>query len=719
MSVFFDSNHRCFYLSGGNTSYILHVDNAGRLLNLHWGARVPDASYAPDLSGYPDFASFDPRESTLPHELPTSGTGYFGLPAVSTLTAAGNNVTVLRYVSHRITPGKPALPGLPATYVESDSEADTLELLLRDALTGLEVTVLYSVFAATGIITRALLLKNTGNEPIRLTGLFSASAPLQGNGYDVIHLKGAWSRERQIIRTPVGEGEYRFGSRRGASSHEENPFIALCEPGTTEQYGNVWALSFVYSGSFLACANVDNAENSRLSIGLQPDCFSWTLESGDTFTSPEAVMVWSDKGLGGMSSLYHDLYRRRLVRGVWRDRVRPILLNNWEATYFGFNEEKLLAIATKAREIGVELFVLDDGWFGKRDQDNCSLGDWVPDRKKLPSGLKALVDRVHALDMKFGLWFEPEMVSPDSDLYRAHPDWCLHVDGRPRTEARQQLILDLSRTEVQDYIISAISTVLADAGVDYVKWDMNRNMTEGFSGAAAPDRQMETQHRYILGLYRVLETIRSRFPEVLFEACSGGGGRFDPGMLFYMPQVWTSDNTDAISRLKIQYGTSMVYPSSAMGAHVSAVPNHQNGRITDIQTRCDVALGGNFGFELDLATLTPDELKTAAAMVQRVKEVRELTQKGIFSRLLSPFEGEYTAWQFTAQDRSDALLCVYRTLVTSATPPVLVRMRELDPDALYRVEDGQTYSGAVLMNIGIRVSLRRDFTSKTIRFTRV
>ena len=719
MSVFFDSARRCFFLSGGNTSYVLHVDDTGRLLNLHWGARVPDASVTPDLSGYPDFASFDPTESTLPHELPTSGTGYFGVPAVSTLNAAGNTVTVLRYVSHRITPGKPTLPGLPATYVESDSEADTLEILLRDALTGLEVTVLYSVFAASGVITRALLLRNTGSEPIRLTGLLSASAPLHGNGYDLIHLKGAWSRERQVVRVPTGEGEYRFGSRRGASGHEENPFIALCEPGTTEQYGSVWAMNLVYSGSFLASCNVDNAENTRLSIGLQPDCFSWMLGSGETFTSPEAVMVWSDKGLGGMSALYHDLYRRRLVRGVWRDRVRPILLNNWEATYFGFNEEKLLAIATKAREIGVELFVLDDGWFGKRDQDNCSLGDWVPDRKKLPSGLKALVDRVHALDMKFGLWFEPEMVSPDSDLYRAHPDWCLHVDGRPRTEARQQLILDLSRTEVQDYIISAVSTVLADAGIDYVKWDMNRNMTEGFSGNAVPEKQMETQHRYILGLYRVLETIRSRFPEVLFEACSGGGGRFDPGMLFYMPQVWTSDNTDAISRLKIQYGTSLVYPSSAMGAHVSAVPNHQNGRVTSIQTRCDVALGGNFGFELDLATLTPDELEIAAGMVRRVKDVRELTQKGIFSRLLSPFEGEYTAWQFTAEDRSEALLCVYHTLITSAMPPVLVRMRELDPDALYRSEDGQTYSGAVLMNIGIRVALRRDFTSKTIRFSRV
>lgn len=716
MPISYDAKQRCFYLSGGNVSYVLHVDEKGRLLNLHWGDPVQDGSITPDLSGYPGFASFDLPESVLPHELPTRGNGWYGTPAVDVMNAEGNDVVVLRYASHTIYAGKRGIEGLPTTYVESDSEADSLEIQMFDALTGLRATLLYSIFSQSGAITRSVRLENTGKDALKIKGLLSASVPLYGKDYEVIHLKGAWSRERQLVRHSIGEAETRMFSQRGASGHEENPFIAVCAPSATEHSGAVWAMNLVYSGSFLANAVVDNADNSRFGIGLNPDCFAWRLEPGEAFQGPEAVLVYSAAGLNGMSQIYHKLYRTRLVRGVWRDRVRPILINNWEGTYFDFNEEKILEIARRAKEIGIEMFVLDDGWFGRRNLDNCSLGDWVVNPAKLPHGMNGLADRIHELGMQFGLWFEPEMISPDSDLYRAHPDWCLHVDGRERTLERSQLMLDLSRRDVQDFIIGAVGKILSEAQIDYVKWDYNRNMTEPFSGAQTPARQMETQHRYMLGLYHVMEEIVARFPNVLFESCSGGGGRFDPGMLYYMPQTWTSDNTDAISRLNIQYGTSFAYPVSAIGAHVSAVPNHQTGRVTGMRMRGDVALAGNFGFELDLEKLSAEDLQIAADLVRQVKDVREITQKGTFTRLISPFEREYAAWQFVSEDESRALLCVYHKLITPNMPPVRVRMRGLDADSIYEDESGRRCTGAVLMNVGVWISLPTDFTSRVLSF---
>ena len=715
MSVSFDKLKSCFYLSGGETSYVLHIDSAGKLLNLHWGERIEDGSVSPDLSGYPGLASVDLPEAFLPHELPVRGSGWYGTPAVSVKNAQGNDVVVLRYVNHEIYRGKRAAKGLPATYVENENEADSLEILMKDPLTGLEVKAVYCVYAKSGAVTRRLELCNSGSEGLQIDGLMSASVPLYGQNYDVIHLKGAWARERQIVRTPVGQGEYRVFSQRGASGHEENPFIALCTPHTTEQGGEVWAMNLVYSGSFLASAVADNAAGSRLSIGLNPDCFSWRLAPGESFTGPEAVMVYSRQGFNGMSQQFHALYRKRLARGVWRDKVRPILINNWEATYFDFNEERLLKIARRARDIGVEMMVLDDGWFGKRNSDDCSLGDWVVNTAKLPGGLRGLSGKIHDMGLMFGLWFEPEMISPDSDLYRAHPDYCLHVDGRERTLARNQLILDLSREDVQDYVIKAVSDILSDSQIDYVKWDMNRNMTEAFSALREPAGQMETQHRYMLGLYRVLEEITERFPNILFEACSGGGGRFDPGMLYYMPQVWTSDNSDGISRLKIQYGTSFVYPVCTMGAHVSAVPNHQTGRVTGMQLRGDVAMAGNFGFELDLAKLSPEEIETAAELVRQVKNVRPLTQNGTFYRLISPFESEYAAWQFVSENKDEALLCVYHMLSTPNMPPIRIRMTGLDTDGIYESDFG-TYSGDQLTKIGLWVSLPTDFSSSVNHF---
>ena len=719
MSIFYDENQKSFYLGAGKASYVLHVDEDGRLLNQHWGARVPDGALSPDFSHYPTLASFDPRTNALPWELPTRGSGWYGEPAVAATNAKGDDMVQLTYVSHAIYMGKNRLPGLPATFARREGDAETLEVELMDRLTGLRVTAVYGVFERTGAITRSLRLKNESGEDMQINGVLSASAPVHGSGYDVIHLKGAWARERHVMRQTQGEGEYRIFSQRGASGHEANPFLALCEKSATEFSGEVWAVSLVYSGSFEALSYVNNTENSRLSIGLNPDVFTWKLEPGETFVSPEAAMVYSPDGLNGMSHAFHRLYSENLMRSKWFERDRPILINNWEATYFNFNEEKILQIARRAKELGVEMLVLDDGWFGKRNTDNCSLGDWVVNPENLPGGLNGLSDRLHDLGLKFGLWFEPEMISPDSDLYRAHPDWCLHVDGRARVEMRNQLILDLSRKEVQDYIIESVSAVLESARIEYVKWDMNRNMTEPFSGAQTPERQKETQHRYMLGLYRVLEEITARFPEILFESCSGGGGRFAPGMLYYMPQTWTSDDSDAAERMFIQYGTSFVYPPCAMGAHVSAVPNHQTGRTTAMQTRGDVALGGNFGFELDLSQLSDADAETVRRLIEREKQVRTLVRTGEFTRLLSPFDHPYAAWQFRARDNSEALICAYRLMTRPATPHLLLRASGLDESAVYMDDDGNTCSGAALTRYGLWLHLPGDFTSKVIHLRRI
>ncbi len=720
MSVHVNERRDTFYLSGGSSSYVLHQDAQGRLMNLYWGPSVADDSLLFRPEDYQPGASFDLPVSLLPLELPTCGAGWYGTPAVGVRNAWGDDMLALTVRSFEIFSGKKPLPGLPATYTESDAEADSIVFVLEDAFACITVTATFTVFNDSGAVTRSLRILNSGKAPVRLTSVLSASVPLWGGkGMDLIHLKGAWARERAVIRTPAGEGEYRISSARGASGHEENPFLALCDRSTDEFSGNIWSLSLVYSGSFAASCRVDSAGHPRLNIGMNPETFSWLLDSGESFQSPEAVMVFSDTGLNGMSAIYHRLYRTRLARGRWRDAVRPVLINNWEGTYFDFTEERLLSIAEKASGIGIELFVLDDGWFGRRDSDNCSLGDWTVNLKKLPSGLKGLAEKINALGLRFGLWFEPEMVSPDSDLYREHPDWCLHIPGRPRTQGRNQLILDLSRREVQDYIISSVSTVLSSAHIEYVKWDMNRNMSEAFSSALPSERKMETQHRYMLGLYRVLDQITSAFPQILFESCSGGGGRFDPGMLFYMPQTWTSDDTDALERLRLQYGTSMVYPVSAMGAHVSAVPNHQTGRSVSMRMRGEVAMAGNFGFELDLASLSEAELAEAASLVSRVKSIRSLTFSGSFHRLLSPFEGGDTAWMFVSDDRTDVLVFAYRTLVSPNMPPLRLRLAGLKKDAWYADEEGKRFHGSALMNQGITIQLRGSFLSQVIRLTAV
>jgi alpha-galactosidase len=524
-----------------------------------------------------------------------------------------------------------------------------------------------------------------------------------------------------MCRRPLSPGSQVIESTRGASSPQHDPFFALMHKNADETQGDVFGFSFVYSGNFRSHIEVDQYKTTRASIGLNPFDFSWKLEPNETFQTPEAVLVYSDQGLGGMSQIYHHLYRTRLARGKFRDQIRPILINNWEATYFKLNEEKLLAIAKEAQKAGIELFVLDDGWFGHRDNDKSSLGDWIVDRRKLPHGLAWLSERIHDLGLQFGLWFEPEMVSPDSDLYRAHPDWCLHVPDRLLSLSRYQLVLDLSRADVRDYLVQSISAILSSAAINYVKWDMNRHMTEIGSALLPPDRQRETAHRYMLGLYNLMDRLTKAFPNILFESCSSGGGRFDPGMLYYMPQTWTSDNTDAVCRLKIQYGTSVVFPPITMGAHVSAVPNHQVGRVTSLAMRGSVAMSGNFGYELDLTKLTDEEKAAVKNQVAFYKEIRSLIQFGNFYRITNPFGDGDAAWCFVSPDQSEAVGFYFTVLASPSQVQQSFRFQGLNSEFLYEnKETGDVFGGDELMNSGLNVPIEKgDFRSYVWRFRKV
>ncbi len=714
-----------FHLQTKGTSYVFQILPSGYAAHLYYGKRLR----ASDLSWLfvtKERCSFSPNPipedrsislDTLPQDLPVYGTSDYRTPLLQAKLADGTTITEFKYVSHRTEQGKPSLAGLPAVYAERESEAETLVLTMQDSVAGLHVELIYSVLEDYDAITRSMRIVNDSDANVELLRALSASVDFPHMDYEWLQLSGAWTREREVVRRPLAYGMQAVESRRGSSSHQQNPFAALLSPGADEDHGEVYGFSLVYSGSFLAQAEVDQFRTTRLSIGINPFDFAWLLESGQSFQTPETVMVYSAEGLGGMSRIYHKLYRERLARGQFRDKERPVLVNNWEATYFNFNADKIEHIAKAGQELGIELFVLDDGWFGHRDRDDSSLGDWKVDMNKLPDGLDDLVQRVNRMGMQFGLWFEPEMVSPDSDLYRKHPDWCLHVPGRRRTEGRQQLILDYSRQDVRDEIVRMISDVLGSAPITYVKWDMNRNMTEIGSALLPPQRQRETAHRYMLGLYEVMERITSAFPHILFESCSGGGGRFDPGMLYYMPQTWTSDNTDAVARLRIQYGTSLVYPVSSMGSHVSAVPNHQVKRVTSLDMRGLVAMSGNFGYELDLTRFSDEEKEQVKAQVALYKEIRGLVQFGLHYRLLSPFEGNETAWMFVAENGEEAAVFYFRVLSESNAPLSRLKLKGLDPDADYEIlgQEG-LYSGDALMYAGVSVGEDRgDFHGELIR----
>lgn len=724
MSIHFDSSNQIFHLQGKQTSYVFQLVN-GFPAHVYWGRTIREGQLARIIQ-YRERASFSPNPfpenrtislDTIPLEYPAYGSGDFRHPAYQVQLPNGTTITEALYRQHRIFSGKPKLEGLPATYVEQAEEADTLELELFDPIAELTIILTYTIFNELDAITRSVRFINEGTQDLNILRALSMSMDFHHSDYDILHLSGAWTRERHIERRALASGMQAIESRRGSSSHQQNPFVALLSNGANEDCGDVFGFSLIYSGSFVAQAEVDQFRTTRVSMGINPFDFKWLLQLGASFQTPEAVMVYSPNGLGQMSRTYHRLYRTRLCRGDFRDRTRPVLVNNWEATYFNFTADKIESIAKVGKDLGIELFVLDDGWFGSRNSDNSSLGDWFVDLQKLPNGLEDLVHRVRNLDMQFGLWFEPEMISPDSELYRRHPDWCLHVPDYRRTEARQQLILDFSRADVCEAIYTMISDVLKSAPITYVKWDMNRNMTEIGSALLPASQQKETAHRYILGLYTVLERITTEFPHILFESCSGGGGRFDPGMLHYMPQTWTSDNSDAVSRLKIQYGTSIVYPTSTMGAHVSAVPNHQVHRNTSLDMRGHVAMSGNFGYELDLTKFTEEEKNVVKQQIALYKEIRTLVQFGDFYRLLSPFEGNETAWMIVSEDQSEAVVAYFRVLAEPNDPLCRLKLKGLDASKEYLLaEDGHTYGGDHLMYAGLNIpELKGDFQSQIWR----
>ncbi|WP_310551576.1 alpha-galactosidase [Paenibacillus glufosinatiresistens] len=710
MGIIVQEQTGLFHLTSTGMSYILQIIN-GYPAHIYWGSRLKHRESLTDLLIHtPNQAGLD----RLPQEYPQYGSGDFRNPAYQVELEDGTRITELTYKGYRVNPGKPALPGLPAVYTEDETEAETLELELEDAYSGLRVKLSYTIFAERNVIARSVRFCNEGQKKLRLRRALSASVDFAGKSdYEMVYLSGAWAREGNLTRKPLHQGEIRIDSKRGMSSHQFNPFAALVAQGTTETQGEAYGFSLVYSGGFEADAELDSFGSVRMSIGMNAFDFAWLLDPGESFQTPETVMVYSKQGLGEMSRTYHRLYRTRLCRGQYRDRERPVLVNNWEATYFDFRADKLVAIAEEGAKLGIELFVLDDGWFGQRDSDNSSLGDWFEDRRKLPGGLADVAKRINGLGLKFGLWVEPEMVSPDSELYRKHPDWCLHVPGRRRSEARWQLVLDYTRREVRDYIFDSLSAIFSTVPVAYIKWDMNRCLTEIGSADLPPERQAETAHRYVLGLYELLERITKAFPDILFESCASGGGRFDPGMLYYMPQTWTSDNTDAAERLKIQYGTSLIYPASAMGAHVSAVPNHQVGRVTPLDFRGHVAMSGNFGYELDLTAFTEEEKTAVRRQVADYKEIRGLVQKGDLYRLKSPFEGNEAAWMFVSEDKEEALVYCFQVMAVPNAPRRTVRLVGLEPDWDYEVRSGDdgaccVYGGDRLMELGLPLDMKQN-----------
>lgn len=722
MPILYDEQRRCFHLSNDRISYIIRLAAGKYPLHLYWGRRVRAVSddLLSRLCSYTD-ADFSLNETpldSLPQECPVFGCADLREGMLHILHADGTHALDLQYVSHQITQGKKPLRGLPSA---RGKHAETLTLTLLDRVSGIEVELLYTLWPDIDILARSARIVNGGASPAVLERALSACVDFEQADFSLLTLSGAWARERQIVTRPLVPGDQGTSTVRGASSAQTSPFMALLSPGTTETAGEVYAFSLCYSGSFTASVHVDQHAMARAQIGIQPFNFSWTLMPGDSFQTPEAYLCFSADGLGGMSRQFHALTHRYITTGRYARSARPLLINNWEATYFDFDEDQLLALARCAKEAGIDLFVLDDGWFGHRDADNSSLGDWYDDVRKLPHGLAGLSEKIHAMGMKFGLWVEPEMVSPDSDLYRAHPDWCIHAGGRPRTEARHQLVLDMSREDVRDYVVTQICAAFRRARVDYVKWDMNRNITMYGSAQLPAQRQQELGHRYILGVYDVMRRITAQFPDVLFESCASGGGRFDFGMMCFMPQAWCSDNTDAHTRCRIQYATSLVFPPSTMGAHVSAVPNHQTGRVTPLEARAAVAMGGTYGYELDLLKLPDDELRQIASLNRRVKALQPLLLYGAFYRLKSPFEGNETAWMSVSEDRREAVVTHVFAQAQPNVRPSLLRLAGLDPSLDYREEKtGRVYGGDELMQHGIRIEKPwNDYRAQQFHLTAV
>lgn len=718
MMITYNEKQRVFQLDTPNTTYMIGiVDEENFIGHIYYGRKLKnaDASYLMRTDEPPFVPSKNNRErcsfyDCFPFEYPTAGLGDYREGCIGVRTAAGHAGAMLSYVSHEIVAGKPELEGLPATF-GTEEDCTTLRLLCEDKYVGMQVELLYTVFRDTDAITRSVRVTNVGTEHFYLTKVYSACIDMDNRDYDMVSLHGSWARERHIQRKTLGYGIQNVSSFRGESSHQDHPFLALADKNTTQENGEIYAMNFVYSGNFRAQAEVTQFDYVRMTMGIHPENFCWKLESGGHFQAPEVVMVYTDKGFDAMTAAFHRLYKKHLIRSAYKDKKRPILINNWEATYFDFNTEKLLSIAQEASKLGIEMLVMDDGWFGRRNADDCALGDWKVNEEKIKGGLKYLVDEVNKLGMKFGIWFEPEMISPDSDLYRAHPDWAIAIPGRPGTESRQQLVLDLSRQEVVDCVYEQVAAVLRSANIEYVKWDMNRQLTNIGSCGLPADRQGELYHRYVLAVYRMQERLTKEFPNLLLENCSGGGARFDPGMLYYSPQIWCSDDADAIERLEIQEGTALLYPLSTMGAHVSDCPNHTVGRVTPFETRGIVALAGTFGYELDVTKIPQEDRDQIPDQIAMYHKYNDLVREGDYYRIASYAQNhKYDCWQIVSEDRKQSLVTFVQVLNRANFKSRRILLKGLDAEKQYRVafvnDDSivdKVYSGDVLMKAGLLV----------------
>lgn len=730
MAIIMNQAEQVITLQTKRSTYQMKVGDYGVLLHLYYGARVEDCTmdyllHKKDVgfSGNPYDAGEDRTFSldTLPQEFPSYGVGDYRNTCVGVCQADGTRAADFRYVSCEIRDGAHKIPGLPCLFDE-DEKGETLVVFLEDAASSLKLELHYVVFAERDIIARSARITNGGNGAVRLEKMMSACLELPNGAWEVIHFHGRHAMERRLERLPLMHGTMEVGSRRGTSSHQHNPGVIICSPDTTEEYGDCYGMSLIYSGNFTAEIEQDQMNSVRFVCGINPESFEYLLEPGEAFDTPQLMMTYSGSGLGRMSANFHSIIRHNLCRGKYRFARRPILINNWEATYFDFNEEKILSIARQASELGIEMLVLDDGWFGSRDSDDAGLGDWFVNTDKLKGGLADLVRGINGLGMKFGIWIEPEMVNEDSCLYREHPDWALTIPGRKPCRSRNQLVLDMSRSDVRDYIFDSISAVLKSANVEYVKWDMNRSICDIYSAALPKERQGEVYHRYVLGVYDLMERFTSTFPDILFEGCSGGGGRFDPAILYYSPQIWCSDDTDGIERLEIQYGTSFFYPISAVGSHVSAIPNHQTGRKTPLKTRGVVAMAGSFGYEMDLNLLSPDEKEVVKEQVEDYKKYYDLIHNGDYYRLVSPQgDSDFIAWQFVSGDKAKTLVHVVITHVRANAPDLWFKLRGLAPEKCYRLEEnGRIYSGSALMNAGISIPMvMGDYPAVQMELTEV
>ncbi|PWG00421.1 alpha-galactosidase [Levilactobacillus bambusae] len=710
MSIEINHQTQLFHLQTDHLSDIFQVMENGELGQLYFGARVHHQKSYPNLTHqerrevtpYLDQNHRNFQPELLKQEYSSLGTGDFRNPAYQVEQPTGSRITQLQFQKAQVITGKARLTGLPSSFEDGRDDVETLVVTMADDAIGLIVKLNYTVFPHQDVIVRSARFINHGEDTLRLLNAQSSQLDLPDHEYDLIQFSGAWARERHFNRHPLHVGTQRIESLRAASSPQQNPFILLARPQTTEQAGEAISVNLIYSGNFQQSIEVDHYGATRILTGINSTEFAWELTPHTEFQTPEAVISYTPNGLNTMTHQLTEFYAKHLVNPHFATQERPILINNWEATYFNFNEEKLLQFAREAKDLGIELFVLDDGWFGHRNDDTTSLGDWTSDPHKLPQGVGHLAQQIHSLGLQFGLWFEPEMVSLDSELYRTHPDWTIHVPNRHMTPMRNQYVLDMSRQEVVDYLFSAMSTIISDTQLDYIKWDMNRNITEMFSTALTPTQQMELPHRYILGVYQLYQRLIDAFPNVLFESCASGGGRFDLGMMAYAPQAWASDDTDALERLKIQTGTSYGYAISMMGAHVSAVPNYQTGRVTSLTTRANAAYFGDFGYELDITQLSRTELVQIRDQVKFYKHYRRLFQFGQFYRLSDPTDPNVTAWESVSPDQQTAIAVRFQALNQPNPAYLRLRLEGLDPNQTYRVnQSSETFYGDELMNAGL------------------